>query len=211
LSPGWRVLVLAALAAAGLAAPAAGQRFRAADRYDDHFRKYSKRFFGPAFDWRLFKAQALAESGLDSSARSQVGAEGVMQLMPSTQREIASRNPEMQRIDAVEWNVAAGIAYDRALWRLWAQDSVDQYRREFMLASYNAGRRTILIAQRAAKDRQLDHRAWSSIETIAPAVTRWRYRETVDYVKRIEVNLSRLDDRGRLSASSPVRPEPSIP
>ncbi len=196
---GWRVLVLVAgLGAVGGPAALAGQRNRSADQYDDHFRKYSKRFFGPAFDWRLFKAQGLTESGLDSSAKSRVGAAGVMQLMPTTRREIVSKNPEMKQVDDAEWNVAAGIAYDRTLWRLWAQDSVDRYLREFMFASYNAGRRTILTAQRTAQDSQLDIRIWPSIETIAPQVARWRYRETVDYVKRIDANLSRLDQRGHL-------------
>ena len=32
-------------------------------RYDPTFRKYSRRYFGPAFDWRYFKAQGFAESG----------------------------------------------------------------------------------------------------------------------------------------------------
>src|SRR5215813_2941854 len=53
-------------------------------RFDPTFRKYSKRFFGPAFDWRYFKAQGFAESGLKATAVSWVGARGVMQLMPST-------------------------------------------------------------------------------------------------------------------------------
>ncbi len=196
---GWRALWLTlGLGSAGLTAPLVGQPSRSADRYDDHFRKYSKRFFGPAFDWRWFKAQGLTESGLDSTAKSRVGAEGVMQLMPTTRREIASKNPDMRQVNDAEWNVAAGIAYDRSLWRLWAQDSVDRYLPEFMFASYNAGRRTILTAQRTAQDSRLDIRVWPSIESIAPQVTRWRYRETVDYVKRIDANLNRLDSRGRL-------------
>ena len=60
--------------------------------YDDTFRKYSKRFFGPAYDWKLFKAQGMTESNLDMTARSRVGARGVMQLMPSTFRSIRSEN-----------------------------------------------------------------------------------------------------------------------
>lgn len=175
------------------------------DRFDDSFRKYSKRYFGPQFDWRVFKAQGLAESNLDSTARSGVGARGIMQLMPSTFHEIASKNPEIQRsIDDPEGNIAAGISYDRRLWRQWEQDSVAAHRREFMLASYNAGRGTIINAQRAARAARLDERAWPSIETVAPRVRNWRYRETLGYVERIDGHLSRLDDKGRLT----TRPAP---
>ncbi len=56
------------------------------DRYDPTFRKYSKRFFGVGFDWRLFKAQGMTESNLNPAATSWVGARGVMQLMPTTFR-----------------------------------------------------------------------------------------------------------------------------
>jgi membrane-bound lytic murein transglycosylase F len=168
------------------------------DRYDETFRKYSKRYFGPAFDWRLFKAQGMAESNLDSAAKSPVGARGIMQLMPSTFGEIQSRNPQITRIDDPEWNIAAGIYYDRQLWRLWQQDSIQGHRREFMLGSYNAGRTTIRNAQGVARSANLDHREWPSIEAVAPRVPRWRHRETVAYVRRIQEYLARLDDRGRL-------------
>jgi soluble lytic murein transglycosylase-like protein len=161
-------------------------RRRNADRYDDQFRKYSKRYFGVGFDWHLFKAQGMAESNLDSAAQSWVGARGIMQLMPNTFREISSKNPEMSRIDDPEWNIAAGIYYDRTLWRLWAADSVEDHRREFMLASYNAGRGTILSAQQMARRDSLDHRSWPAIESVAPKVRRWRYAETLGYVRRID-------------------------
>ena len=161
-------------------------RRRNADRFDDQFRKYSKRYFGVGFDWRLFKAQGMAESNLDSAAQSWVGARGIMQLMPNTFHEISSKNPEMSRIDDPEWNIAAGIYYDRTLWRLWAADSVEDHRREFMLASYNAGRGTILSAQQMARRDSLDHRSWPAIESVAPKVRRWRYAETLGYVRRID-------------------------
>ena len=100
------------------------------ERFDAAFRKYSKRYFGPAHDWREFKAQGITESNLDTLARSHVGARGVMQLMPTTFHEVASRNPEIQQqIDDPEWNIAAGISYDRRLWLQWAQDSVSDHRR----------------------------------------------------------------------------------
>lgn len=203
-----RAIVRGSLAASlAAAAPGAAAQGRDGhDRYDETFRKYSKRYFGPHFDWRLFKAQGMAESNLDAGARSGVGARGVMQLMPSTFREVSSKNPEIQHaIDDPEWNIAAGISYDRRLWRQWEQDSVTAHRREFMLASYNAGRGTILGAQSAARARRLDHREWPSIETVAPDVRRWRHRETLTYIRRIDGFLSDLDDKGQSSAGAGVR------
>jgi membrane-bound lytic murein transglycosylase F len=193
---GVSALVLAALVATP-ARPVAAQRRAAATRYDDVFRKYSKRYFGVGFDWRLFKAQGMAESNLDSAAVSWVGARGIMQLMPTTFLEIASRNPEIARIDDPEWNIAAGIFYDRTLWRLWEQDSVDAHRREFMLASYNAGRGTILRAQSLARRDSMDHRTWSAIEHVAPRVGRWRYTETLGYLRRIDSLHLRLQRQPR--------------
>jgi len=175
---------------------AAGQRGHT--RYDDTFRKYSKRFFGVGFDWRVFKAQGMTESQLDPSAQSAVGARGVMQLMPSTFSEIQSKNPQLASMDDVEWNIAAGIYHDRQQWRLWQDHvSVADHTR-FMFASYNAGRVPILTAQRVAQEKALDPREWTSIEQVAPEVRRWRHRETLDYVVRIGENLTRLDPNGRV-------------
>ena len=189
--------------AAGLvgATPAAAQPHDPADRYDNTFRKAAKRSFGPAFDWRFFKAQGMAESNLDPLARSRVGARGLMQLMPSTYREIASENADLDLIDNPELNIEAGIAYDRRLWLRWENDSLAEDRLQFMFASYNAGRATLLSAQRRARQRQLDARQWRNIEKIAPSVPRWRHIETLDYVRKINVNVTRLDDRGRVIKS----------
>ena len=198
-------LVLAAATCLTSSAQAQRKRASQADRYDDTFRKYSKRYFGPTFDWRQFKAQGLAESNLDPNAKSWVGARGIMQLMPSTYHEVRTKNPTMQQIDDPEWNIAAGIYYDRKLWRLWENDSVGVDRLPFTFASYNAGRLTILRAQDTARTHALDHRTWRSIETVAPRVKRWRHSETLDYVRRIEQNYAKLDERGRVRADSARR------
>ena len=85
---------------------------RAAARFDQYFRKYGKRYFGVGYDWRRFKAQAMAESNLDSTATSAVGARGLMQLMPSTFAAIQSARPEFANINDPEWNIAAGIMHE---------------------------------------------------------------------------------------------------
>jgi membrane-bound lytic murein transglycosylase MltF len=171
------------------------------DHYDETFRKYSKRFFGIGFEWRLFKAQAMAESNLNPRARSRVGARGLMQLMPSTYRQIQSRNDELRSIDDPEWNIAAGIEYDRYLWQLWNDHQTDLDRRSFMLGSYNAGRATILRAQTTARRDSLDHRLWQSIEAVAPRVRGWRHNETLTYVRKIDQSLNQLADLERVEVS----------
>ncbi len=179
---------------------AAGARAQSAvpDRYDNDFRKYTKRFFGPGFDWRIFKAQGMTESNLNPNATSRVGARGLMQLMPSTFAEIRSRNPEIGQINDPEWNIAAGIFYNRQLWRQWAKEVAGTDRHHFMFGSYNAGRGTILRAQKVAIGKELDETVWSSIQNVAPDVPGWRHRETLDYVRRIQFSFERMDEKGRV-------------
>ena len=173
-------------------AAAARNKKKVTDRYDPVFRKYTKRYFGPAFDWKYFKAQGMAESGLDSNATSWVGARGVMQLMPSTYRDIASHRPDFGTIDQPEWNIAAGIMHDRYLWTLYQKDISDDERHRFMFASYNAGEGTIKRAINVVTKEQPGPPVWSSVEQVAPTVGRWRYTETLGYVRRIDSAYSRL-------------------
>jgi soluble lytic murein transglycosylase-like protein len=191
---GTRAALCAALiwvASAGIARAGAAQH-AASDRYDSYFKKYAKRYFGIGFDWKLFKAQGMAESGLSPTAKSRVGARGIMQLMPSTYHEISSHRPEMTAIDDPQWNIAAGIMHDRDMWTLWKDSVPDDDRWRFMFAGYNAGEGTIFRAQGVAKASKLDHRTWPSIESVAPTVPRWRYKETLGYVRTIQENRKRL-------------------
>ena len=169
------------------------------NQYDPIFKKYSKRYFGVGFDWRLFKAQGMAESDLNPAARSFVGARGIMQLMPSTYSAISSKQPAFKAIDDPEWNIAAGIMHDRYLWSLWKRDVEDAERYNFMFGSYNAGQGTIGRARGVARASNLVDSRWPSIEQVAPNVQRWRYRETLGYVKKIDDNYKKLvQEQGRM-------------
>lgn len=168
------------------------EALKAEHKYDDTFRRYSKRWFGAAFDWRWFKAQGMAESNLDSAATSHVGARGVMQLMPATYRMIQSKRPEFGAIDDPEWNIAAGIMHDRYLWRLWDKKVGAEERFNFMFASYNAGEGTIGRAADSARVVAGGPPAWLHVEQVAPKVPRWRYRETLGYVRKIDANYQKL-------------------
>ena len=101
----------------------AGEDFRHYNnvtRYDNYFSKYTKRNFGPAFNWHHFKAQAIAESGLKKNAKSYVGAIGLMQIMPATYEEIIKRHRYIKgSSNSPKWNIAAGISYNRSIWNLF--------------------------------------------------------------------------------------------
>jgi membrane-bound lytic murein transglycosylase F len=166
---------------------------RSTSRYDEIFRRYSKRYFGPAFDWRWIKAQAMAESNLDPNARSFVGARGLMQLMPATYASIQSRRPEFGEISDPEWNIAAGVLHDRYLWRLWERADVpEEERYAFMFGSYNAGEGTIGRAADSARVVAGGRPNWDHVEIVAPRVPRWRYRETLGYVRKIDTTYARM-------------------
>jgi len=154
-------------------------------QYDGAFNKYTKQYFGAGFDWRWFKAQGFAESRLDPRAKSWVGARGLMQLMPTTYHEIVSQNPDFGPIDQPEWNIAAGIYYDRHLWDFWHLVPYDE-RYHFMFASYNAGRGPIIKAYKLATSQWPADTTWANIARVAPNVHPWIYKETLGYVRRID-------------------------
>lgn len=174
------------------------QRARDPDHYDPAFRKYTKRFFGPAFDWRHFKAQGLAESGLDTAALSRNGARGIMQIMPTTLAAIGTQGAERDSIQDPELNIAAGIKHDRALWVMWDRAATPEDQRRFMFASYNAGLITIRRAYRLAQRRHLDPTLWASIVRVSALVWHWRERQTLHYLRVLDGWFDRLDERGRL-------------
>ena len=155
-------------------------------KFDRYFSKYSKRYFGIAFDWHYFKAQAVAESSLQTDAESPAGAVGIMQIMPSTFADIRERHPAIKGpLDSPRWNIAAGIWYDRQNYVSWSESRPFDDRLKFMFGSYNAGRGNILQAQRKAQDQGLNANLWQSIEKELPSVTGRHSRETLTYVARI--------------------------
>jgi soluble lytic murein transglycosylase-like protein len=156
-------------------------------KYDQYFRKYTKRYFGAGFEWKWFKAQAIAESNLKASAQSWVNAKGIMQLMPKTFHEIKKGNPSFADINEPRWNIAAGIYYDRKLYKKWRAERPFKDKISFTFASYNAGFQNIVKAQKTAKKHGLNENLWHNIKSVAPKVSGWRHNETVGYVDKITI------------------------
>ena len=190
------LLVLALLVAS---AADAAQKSRVSDwtdKHDPHFRKYSKHYFGPNFDWRWFKAQAIAESGINTNARSKSGARGIMQIMPSTYQEIQEENPHMKDIDSPRWNIAAGIYYDRQLYNRWKSPPVGEERLYFTFGSYNAGYTRI---KNTLKKVGTPAVTWEHVESHMPGQTR-------HYIRRIRGLMKREYERhGSLSSVQSTR------
>ena len=154
-------------------------------KYDQYFRKYTKRYFGAGFEWKWFKAQAIAESNLKADAKSWVNAKGIMQLMPKTFHEIKKKNPSFVDVNEPRWNIAAGIYYDRQLFKKWRAERPFKDKLSFTFASYNAGFQNIIKAQKKAKIQGLNENLWHNIKSVAPKVSGWRHKETVGYVDKI--------------------------
>lgn len=180
------VALLPALAVAGVHHHVRHERWT--NEFDPLFRKYTKHYFGAHFDWHWFKAQAIAESGLDPDARSPAGARGIMQILPSTYAEIKAQNPFLASIEDPRWNIAAGIFYDRQLYRKWKKrrDVRTGQRLRFAFGSYNAGYGNVLKAYKRAVDRHEQVQTWDQVAEFAPAETR-------HYVARITRLMAEVD------------------
>lgn len=152
--------------------------------YDKYFRKYAKRYFGPGFDWRWFKSQGVAESGLRNNVVSSVGAVGIMQIMPSTYADIHKKSPYLSAgtLSDPRWNIATGIFYDRLLYKRWLK-TLDKSTHEndlyMTFASYNAGHGKISRVLKKARKNSGDVEGWDDIKHQVPTQTR-------HYVRRIK-------------------------
>ncbi len=162
------------------------ERYNRVTKYDAYFKKYAKHSFGPGFDWRYFKSQAIAESNLNPNAKSHVGAKGIMQIMPRTFDEIKYKNPSIKGSSLQpKWNIAAGIYYDRSIWKLWKAKRPFMDKLGFMFGSYNAGKGNIIKAQKVAEKTGMNPNHWSSIEKTLPEITGRHSKETIGYVNKI--------------------------
>lgn len=110
-------------------------------RYDHFFKKYTQMYFDKGTDWRWFKVQAYVESNFKPTVRSSAGAMGLMQILPSTFREIQKMNPYFagRSITDPETNIAAGIYYNKYLLNNWKKKASKHKLMQLMFASYNAG------------------------------------------------------------------------
>jgi membrane-bound lytic murein transglycosylase F len=179
--------------------------------YDNLVRKYAELY---GFDWRLIVAQMYQESRFNPAATSHVGAEGLMQIMPSTAEDIGAKN----LADPAD-SIKAGIKYLGMLRDQFENDLLLEDRTWFSLASYNAGFGRVKRARQLAAEMGLDADRWfGNVEKAMMALAKpykkdgeivrnCRCGETVVYVHEIRVlynNYVRLTQTVRLAANSKI-------
>jgi membrane-bound lytic murein transglycosylase MltF len=143
----------------------------------DLFRKYADQY---ELDYLLMMAQGYQESRLDQNARSPAGAIGVMQVMPSTGKDMNVGN-----INEIEPNIHAGVKYIRFMMnQFYADEPMDPLNKGlFTIASYNAGPGRVSQLRKGAVKRGLDPNRWfNHVEVVAAEKVG---RETVQYVSNV--------------------------
>lgn len=137
-------------------------------KYGDVIEEHAKE---RGLDPNLVRALILQESYYNPKARSSVGATGLMQLMPPTAKEHASRLRipfAVSRLENPDVNVTLGTFHLRMLINLFSGNTY------YAVASYNAGQGNVMKWRRAAPRKPTDE----FLESIP-------FPETRNYVKRV--------------------------
>jgi membrane-bound lytic murein transglycosylase MltF len=143
----------------------------------EFFQKYGAQY---DMDYLLMMAQGYQESLLDQNAKSDVGAIGVMQLMPATGKEMNTGD-----IMQIEPNIHAGVKYISMMRdEFFGNEPMDKRNKTlFSFAAYNAGPGRVQKLRKEAEKQGLDPNVWfNNVEVIA---AKRIGEETVTYVANI--------------------------
>ncbi|MCA0153054.1 MltF family protein [Winogradskyella vincentii] len=132
-------------------------------RYDDLIKTHAQKL---DWDWRLLASQIFQESRFDPNASSWAGAEGLMQIMPTTAEALNIDNPSNP-----EQSLRGGTNYLKQLYGQFEHIPDKLNRIKFTMASYNCGLGHVLDAQRLAEAEGLDPIQWEdSVEDMLLAL-----------------------------------------
>jgi len=125
-------------------------------------------------------AEGYQESSLNQQARSQVGAVGIMQVMPQTGAEM-----KVGDIHQVDPNIHAGVKYfHNMVEKLYGNEPMDDLNKVlFTFAAYNCGPGRVKQLRAEAAQKGLNPSVWiDNVEVIAANRVG---AETVNYVSNI--------------------------
>ena len=143
----------------------------------EFFKKYGDKY---GFDPLMLAAQGYQESQLDQSKKSQVGAIGIMQVMPATGAQM-----KVGDITSTEANIHAGTKYmDQLMSGYFRDANFDEANRSlFAFAAYNAGPGRIASMRKEAVKRGFDADKWfNNVEIVTAEKVGI---ETTTYVRNI--------------------------
>ncbi len=141
---------------------ASGKSFDSAGPYDELVRRHAADI---GWDWRLLEALIWKESQFRIDAKSPSGAEGLMQMLPSTARRFS--NDDM--LDP-EKNIKAGVAYLAKIRNMFYGLCDPQDLDMFMLAAYHTGEGKVMDCFRYAKAKGLPCRTWADFEKVLATI-----------------------------------------
>lgn len=171
--------------------------------YDHHFREAADSI---GYDWTLLAAIAFTESRFDSTAVSEAGAQGVMQVMPETMRGFGI--PDSLHTDN-RTNIMTAALLLQSLEKYFRQIKDKDERMKFILASYNAGFGYIHDAMRLARKYGYDSHKWNeNVDSFLIHMSHPQYytdtlcrngefngsQETLSFVRKVHRNWNRFQD-----------------
>ena len=122
--------------------------------YDKLIKEHAKEL---GWDWRLLASLVYQESQFQPNDSSWAGAKGLMQMMPSTAKELGVKDRENP-----EESLRGGAAYLEQLSGNFEMVKDSVQRIKFAMASYNCGYQHVKDAQNLAEFRGLDKYTWDS-------------------------------------------------
>ncbi len=125
--------------------------------YDAYFKQYAS---VAGFDWRLLAAQCYQESAFDVRAVSWAGAQGLMQIMPSTASHLGMSSGDVWN---AERNIEAATRYIKELSAQFRDIESSAERKKFVLASYNGGYNHIRDAMALTRKYGGNAKSWSDV------------------------------------------------
>jgi len=123
-------------------------------KYDDLIKTYAKQI---NWDWRLLAALIYKESRFNPKASSWAGANGLMQIMPVTAKQLGIEN----RADP-EDNIKGGTKFLNILWHRFEDIEDSTQRIKFSMASFNCGYNHVVDARNLAKEENVDPNVWDN-------------------------------------------------
>ena len=125
-------------------------------------------------DWRLALAVMKKESRFHPLAESYRGAEGLMQIMPVTQEQIAGElGLETEDFDHPHMNIKGGIYYLAKIYRSFDGQKLSRENRiKLTLAAYNAGTGRISDARTMSSYMNDNPSKWSSVKNALSLLSR---------------------------------------